>query len=146
MQSTQGLYFQNVYSSETFPSFHEHETIDIDVLSQEEFQNRRKIPTTDSAPPPLPKMTDPTETPWYTISAEQVAQQCNTNIETGLTEEEVKKRLQQFGKNELAKKAKIRPLRILLHHTFTFMNSILLLACILSVVVQSWEDVGILGL
>ncbi|KHF27070.1 hypothetical protein LR68_04118 [Anoxybacillus sp. BCO1] len=39
---------------------------------------------------------------WHGLRIEQVEQQVNTKIGFGLTEKEAKRRLKQFGKNELS--------------------------------------------
>lgn len=46
---------------------------------------------------------------WHGLRVEQVEQQVNTTIGFGLTEKEAKKRLKQFGKNELSEeKSRLR--------------------------------------
>ena len=75
-------------------------------------------------------------------SFEQVAQELNTNILTGLTEEEAQKRLNEYGPNAL-KEAKKTPLIVKFLSQFKdFMVIILLIAAVISVVInpEDWIE------
>ena len=75
-------------------------------------------------------------------SFEQVAQELNTNILTGLTEEEAQKRLNEYGPNAL-KEAKKTPLIVKFFSQFKdFMVIILLIAAVVSVVInpEDWIE------
>ena len=75
-------------------------------------------------------------------SFEQVAQELNTNILTGLTEEEAQKRLNEYGPNAL-KEAKKTPLIVKFFSQFKdFMVIILLIAAVISVVInpEDWIE------
>ena len=43
---------------------------------------------------------------WFNLSVKDTAKELSTDIEKGLTDEEVKKRQEEFGKNELKAKKK----------------------------------------
>jgi cation-transporting P-type ATPase F len=47
---------------------------------------------------------------WHNLSATRVAQNLNTNIETGLTSDEVGKRRERYGTNELKGKSGTNPI------------------------------------
>ena len=44
---------------------------------------------------------------WCALNVQDVSRKLKTNIETGLTDEEAKKRQEQFGKNKLNEAKKI---------------------------------------
>ncbi|HEY8364785.1 MAG TPA: cation-transporting P-type ATPase, partial [Haloplasmataceae bacterium] len=43
---------------------------------------------------------------WYLKSTEEVLKELNVNVETGLTEDEANRRLQEYGENKLKEKPK----------------------------------------
>ena len=50
-----------------------------------------------------------TNTIWHAIEPVQVLKELNTDIHRGLTEDEVKSRLEKYGYNELKKEEKVSP-------------------------------------
>lgn len=54
----------------------------------------------------------PMSAPAHALSVEQVAQDLGANPETGLTAEEAKKRLGEFGQNEFGNSEGVNPVKI----------------------------------
>mgnify|MGYP004534786925 CR=1 FL=1 len=76
---------------------------------------------------------------WYTQDVQSVLKETKTNREKGLTEEEVKNRLQKNGKNQLEDKKK-EPIWIRFLKQFNdFMIIILILASLISAMVAKWQ-------
>ena len=57
---------------------------------------------------------DPMSGPAHTLSFNDVVDQLKTSAEDGLTPDEAKKRLEQYGKNELDNGPGVNPVRILI--------------------------------
>lgn len=53
---------------------------------------------------------------WHAIEAEQVLKELNTDSHNGLTADEVQKRLEKYGFNELKKEEGISPWTIFFNH------------------------------
>ncbi|SMO59910.1 cation-translocating P-type ATPase [Fodinibius sediminis] len=98
-------------------------------------------------------MTDPIETPinvniseqpWYTLTSEKACEIANTASETGLTEEDVEKRLSFFGPNEIAVEAGLTRWQILIHQFKDPLIYILLAAAFVTFVLQDYVDSGVI--
>ncbi|OGN96108.1 MAG: ATPase [Chloroflexi bacterium RBG_13_51_36] len=78
-------------------------------------------------------------TAWHAMEATQASKELGTDQESGLTEDEARRRLQRYGYNELTKKEKrISPLAIFLDQFKNILIAILLVAAILSAVIGEW--------
>jgi len=77
---------------------------------------------------------------WHAIEVNQVLKELSTDIHRGLTEDEVKKRLEKYGYNELKKEEKISPFIIFLNQFKNILIIILLIATLLSAVVGEMLD------
>ncbi len=77
------------------------------------------------------------------MSIEDVLKDLHTNQEKGLTEEEVKKRLEKYGLNEIPEKKK-SPVLKFLSYFWGPIPWMIEIAAILSIVVQHWEDFWII--
>lgn len=77
---------------------------------------------------------------FYSKSIENIQKELQTNIETGLVEEEVAIRIKKFGYNELKKTKKISPLLIFLNQFKDLMIIILILAAIISFILEEHLD------
>ena len=80
---------------------------------------------------------------WYNISVEDTVKSLNTNLEHGLTEEEVTKRAEEYGYNELIQKKKKTFLEKFLAQFKDFMIIVLIFAAFVSGVVGILEHEGI---
>ena len=77
---------------------------------------------------------------WHGLRIEQVEQQVNTKIGFGLTEKEAKRRLKQFGKNELSEEKKPSALKQFFSQFQDFMVLVLLAATAISAVLGEYID------
>lgn len=80
---------------------------------------------------------------WFNKSIEQVKEELNTNLETGLSEEEYLKALSKYGKNELESKKKKSTLQKFIEQFKDFMIIVLIISAIVSGVVGVVEGEGI---
>ena len=80
---------------------------------------------------------------WYLLSANETIEKLNSNIENGLTLEEVEKRKEQYGLNELKQKKKKSFLIKFLEQFKDFMIIILIISAIVSGVIGVIEGEGI---
>ncbi|MBD3354495.1 HAD-IC family P-type ATPase [Candidatus Woesearchaeota archaeon] len=76
---------------------------------------------------------------FHSKTKEEVIQELGTS-EQGLSDEEAKKRLEKFGKNEIKKTHKFRPVKIILEQFKSFLIYILIAAIIISVLIGHFTD------
>lgn len=86
------------------------------------------------------------DTDWHYYSIESVCETLKTSCGTGLTTEDAKQRLHQHGANVIRGKKHWLPFwfRLLLSHTFTIINLILVVAAVLAGAVKEWVDFGVI--
>jgi Ca2+-transporting ATPase len=77
--------------------------------------------------------------PWHAMEIEETLQALNTK-ETGLTQEEVQKRLQEYGPNELKKEKGASPIKLLVEQFTDILIIILLIATGLSIYLGELTD------
>ena len=77
---------------------------------------------------------------WHALDAEKVLHRLRSDTHSGLTQEEVGKRLAQYGLNELRKEDKASPLSLFLSQFKNLLILILLAATALSLLVGEWVD------
>jgi Ca2+-transporting ATPase len=76
---------------------------------------------------------------WHSMEAAQALKKLDTDLERGLTEDEVTRRLQRYGYNELKEKEKrISPFTIFINQFKNILIAILLIAAVLSAVIGEW--------
>jgi Ca2+-transporting ATPase len=79
---------------------------------------------------------------WHAIKQEEVLETLHVPIETGLDDQEVAKRLEQYGHNELAE----RPGRTFLQKLWEQINSfviwLLIIAAVISAILGDWVEAG----
>ncbi|KAK2950492.1 putative Cation transporter/ATPase, N-terminus [Blattamonas nauphoetae] len=88
----------------------------------------KKKPTTEALP----------EVPWHSLPLDEVVTKLNTNLETGLTVAEAKKRLDEFGENALPKKRKIPAIVVFLLQFHDVLIYLLIAVMIVCFVMQQW--------
>ena len=76
---------------------------------------------------------------WHTLSIEQTFKELRSS-DKGLTQQEAEKRLQQYGKNELAAARAESVLQILIRQFSGIMNAFLLVGVLISVLVHEYAD------
>jgi magnesium-transporting ATPase (P-type) len=80
---------------------------------------------------------------WYQFDIDHVLADLNTS-EHGLADTEVRERLQKFGPNKLAEEGKISKLKILLHQFTSPLIYILLIAAVVTAILQEYKDTGVI--
>ena len=76
---------------------------------------------------------------WCALNVQDVSRKLKTNIETGLTDEEAKKRQEQFGKNKLNEAKKTSIIVRFLRQFNDFMIIILLISAGISAGISYYE-------
>jgi Ca2+-transporting ATPase len=74
----------------------------------------------------------------------QVLEELDTDIHSGLTDEEVKNRLEKYGLNELRKEERISPYTLFINQFKNILIIILLVAVVLSALVGEMIDAAII--
>ncbi len=78
--------------------------------------------------------------PFHAVSAEEVLNRFEVQPGQGLSAEEVRKRQEQYGPNELQEETKPRPLLILLNQFKSIVILILLVAALVALVTARWPE------
>ncbi|MHA1978158.1 MAG: cation-translocating P-type ATPase [Candidatus Hodarchaeales archaeon] len=82
--------------------------------------------------------------PVHTQSIEDLKEKFTTDLQRGLTSEDVAKRIEKYGYNELIAAETISPLKIFLLQFKDFMVYLLMGAAILSIIFSEWIEAGII--
>ena len=82
---------------------------------------------------------------WHSIEAAQVLKELDTDIHRGLAEDEVKRRLEKYGYNELKKEEKISPFTLFINQFKNILIIILIIAIVLSALVGEVVDAAIIA-
>ncbi len=85
------------------------------------------------------------ERAWHSIEAPEVLKELNTDPRHGLTDDEAKRRLEEYGYNELRKEEGVSPLTLFFNQFRNILILILLIAIILSALVGEVVDAAIIG-
>ena len=80
---------------------------------------------------------------WYQQSLKEIYDKLGTT-ERGLTSEEVKKRIEKYGKNKLSEEAKINRLKIFLHQFASPLIYILIISGIITIFLREYIDAGVI--
>ncbi len=83
---------------------------------------------------------------WHSIEAAQVLKELNTDPHHGLTEDEIKRRLEKYGYNELKKEEKISPFTLFFNQFKNILIIILIIAIVLSALVGEVVDAAIIAI
>jgi Ca2+-transporting ATPase len=82
---------------------------------------------------------------WHSVEPDQVLKELNTDLHKGLSEDEIKSRLEKYGYNELKKEEKISPVILFFNQFKNILIVILLVAIVLSAVVGETVDAAIIA-
>ena len=77
---------------------------------------------------------------WYALSAEETLERLQTDVAAGLSAEEVARRQEQYGKNELPREGGTPPWKILLGQFTEIMVIVLLAAAAISILIGDTKD------
>ncbi|MDY6892696.1 MAG: HAD-IC family P-type ATPase [Chloroflexota bacterium] len=83
------------------------------------------------------------DTQWFRLTSEETLEALGSG-HAGLTEEETKARLVNYGANELQRKKKVSPLVVFLRQFLSPLIYVLLVAVIISLVVEHYIDAGVI--
>jgi len=83
---------------------------------------------------------------WYTKSTKEVLEELRVNPETGLTEAEAERRLQEYGENKLKEKPKKSILTLLLSQLNDYLIYVLLAATLITLIIGEYADAIIIFL
>ncbi len=76
----------------------------------------------------------------HSVVFEEVAENLETSIETGLSENEIQRRLEKFGKNELTKERGKTALQIFIGQFKDFLIYLLIFAIVISIIIGLYES------
>ncbi|MBI2830862.1 MAG: cation-translocating P-type ATPase [Chloroflexi bacterium] len=82
---------------------------------------------------------------WHAMESAQVLKELDTDLSRGLSGDEVKRRLEQYGYNELKKEKGISPLTLFFHQFKDVLIAVLLVAIILSAAIGELMDAAIIA-
>ena len=77
----------------------------------------------------------------HSVDYEEVANRMNTSIETGLAENEIQKRIEEYGKNELIKEKGKTALQIFIGQFKDFLIYLLIFAITISILIGLYESI-----
>ncbi|HZU86111.1 MAG TPA: cation-translocating P-type ATPase [Anaerolineaceae bacterium] len=96
----------------------------------------------NSSPQPNQSSGDDLHVSWHALSDEQVLRQLNTQLQTGLSSEEVEKRRQQYGLNQLTEAKRSTFLQRVLAQLKSFVVILLIVASLISFVLGEYVEAG----
>jgi len=85
------------------------------------------------------------ERAWHSMEVKQVLKELDSDLNKGLTGEEIKNRLEKYGYNELKKEEKISPITLFFNQFKNILIIILLVAIVLSALVGETVDAVIIA-
>jgi len=83
---------------------------------------------------------------WHSMEVDQVLKELNTNPSQGLSDEEVRSRLEKYGYNELKKEEQVSPFTLFINQFKNILVVILIVAIALSAFVGEVVDAAIIGI
>ncbi|KAK4164622.1 hypothetical protein QBC43DRAFT_45658 [Cladorrhinum sp. PSN259] len=87
----------------------------------------------------------PMSRPAHALTHKQVAEELQADILSGLTADEAKRRLDEFGKNELGEDDGVQPIKIIIAQVANAMTMVLILAMVVSFAIKSWIEGGVVA-
>ena len=81
---------------------------------------------------------------WYALPVERVAEKLETSLQQGLSREEVERRFEQYGPNELEQTGRKTFLRMFIEQFADFMVIILIIAAVISALLGEFKDAVII--
>lgn len=87
----------------------------------------------------------PLSQPAHSLKWKTVAEELQADVDDGLSPEEAKRRLEEYGRNELGDAAKVNPGKILLRQIANAMTLVLIIAMAVSFAIQSWIEGGVIA-
>jgi Ca2+-transporting ATPase len=89
-----------------------------------------------------PEGTEKLSFSWHALSADQVLKELDTGLQSGLTNSEAARRLEQYGPNQLAEKPRPGFLKLVLDQLNNFVVILLIVAALISLLLGEYIDAG----
>jgi len=86
----------------------------------------------------------PMTSPAHALKIDEVVDQLHANVEVGLSTDEVKRRLEEYGRNEFGEQEGVQPLKIFIGQIANALTLVLILAMAASFGIQSWIEGGVI--
>ncbi|UNI19565.1 P-type ATPase [Purpureocillium takamizusanense] len=86
----------------------------------------------------------PMTAPAHALAIEQVVNELKANIEVGLSDEEAKRRLEEYGRNEFGEQKGVQPVKIFIGQIANALTLVLILAMAASFGIRSWIEGGVI--
>ncbi|PHH65706.1 hypothetical protein CDD81_1792 [Ophiocordyceps australis] len=87
----------------------------------------------------------PMTAPAHSLTVEQVVQELKSNVEVGLTADDAKNRLHEYGHNEFGAQKGVQPITILIGQIANALTLVLILAMAVSFGIKSWIEGGVIA-
>lgn len=87
----------------------------------------------------------PMTAPAHALTIEEVIHQLQANVEAGLSTDEAKRRLEEYGRNEFGEQDGVQPLKIFIGQIANALTLVLILAMAASFGIQSWIEGGVIS-
>lgn len=87
----------------------------------------------------------PMTAPAHALAIDAVTDQLGANVEVGLSPDEAKKRLEEYGRNEFGEQAGVQPIKILIGQIANALTLVLILAMAASFGIKSWIEGGVVA-
>jgi len=87
----------------------------------------------------------PLSRPAHALTYQQLAEEIGADPLSGLSKDEAKKRVEEFGRNELGEAEGVQPLKIVIAQVANAMTMILILAMAVSFIIGSWIEGGVVA-
>lgn len=86
----------------------------------------------------------PMTAPAHALKIEEVVEQLRANVEVGLSNDEAKGRLEEYGRNEFGEQEGVQPLKIFIGQIANALTLVLILAMGASFGIKSWIEGGVI--
>ncbi|KAF4506661.1 hypothetical protein G6O67_006724 [Ophiocordyceps sinensis] len=87
----------------------------------------------------------PMSAPAHALTIDQVIQELQTNVQIGLSDDQVQMRLQDYGRNEFGEQEGVQPIKIFIGQIANALTLVLILAMGASFGIQSWIEGGVIA-
>ncbi|KAK4222314.1 hypothetical protein QBC38DRAFT_87525 [Podospora fimiseda] len=87
----------------------------------------------------------PMSRPAHALTHKQVAEELQADILSGLSTDEAKRRLDEYGRNELGEDEGVQPIKIIIAQVANAMTMVLILAMVVSFAIKSWIEGGVVA-
>ncbi|KAL3959222.1 hypothetical protein ACCO45_007384 [Purpureocillium lilacinum] len=86
----------------------------------------------------------PMTAPAHALAIDRVVDELKANVEVGLSDDEAKRRLEEYGRNEFGEQKGVQPVKIFIGQIANALTLVLILAMAASFGIQSWIEGGVI--